>query len=56
MVIWVPWSLEFHTGKGKNFRQIDVVERVRSIGKEKSKGLLGLHSFIWADWVESLLG
>ena len=43
-------SLEFHTGKGKKFRKIDVVERVNSIGVRRSRGLIGLHNFTGTDW------
>ena len=37
------------TGKGTKYRTIDVLERVKAVGKEKSKGLIGLHNFSGAD-------
>ena len=49
-------SLEFHRGKGKKFRKIDVVERVNSIGVRRSRGLIGLHNFTGADWGGRFVG
>ena len=49
-------SLEFHTGKGNKFRKIDVVERVRSIGRQKCQGLVGVHYFTGADWGGKFVG
>lgn len=51
-----PDILLFITGRGNNRRSIDVKERYSAVGKEKSKGLLGLHAFSGADWGESLYG
>ena len=49
-------SLEFHTGKGKKFHKIDVVERVNSIGVRRSRGLIGLHNFTGTDWGGRFVG
>ena len=38
------------TGKGEKYRKIDVGERIQIVGKERSKGLIGLHNFSGADW------
>ena len=45
-------QLHLLTGKGKKSRKIDIVHRVLTMGKEKSKGLIGLHNFSGADWVQ----
>ena len=36
-------------GKGEKYRKIDVGERIQIVGKERSKGLIGLHNFSGAD-------
>ena len=46
----LPGKLHFVTGKGKSERTIDIRERCRAVGNEKSRGLLGLHAFSGADW------
>ena len=43
-------QLHLLTGKGEKSRKIDIVQRVLTVGKEKSKGLIGLHNFSGADW------
>ena len=48
--------LKFLTGKGRKYREIDVVERVRVIGRHKSQGLIGLHNFSGADWGGKFVG
>ena len=49
-------SLKFWTGKGVNYKLIDVIQRVQAIGMHKCQGLLGLHHFTGADWGETFLG
>ena len=49
-------NLTFQTGKGTKFRNIDVIDRVRSIGIDKSKALIGLHNFTGADWGGKFVG
>lgn len=49
-------TLEFHTGKGNKFRKIDVMERVRSIGRPHCQGLIGIHNFSGADWGGKFVG
>ena len=46
-------SLILHTGKGK---KIDIVERVKTIGKLKSQGLIGVHNFTGTDWGGKFVG
>ncbi|MES9881331.1 MAG: hypothetical protein ABW185_10665 [Sedimenticola sp.] len=48
--------LKFLTGKSRKFREIDVVERVRVIGRRKCQGLIGLHNFSGADWGGKFVG
>ena len=48
--------LKFLTGKGSKYREIDVVERVRVIGRRKCEGLIGLHNFSGADWGGKFVG
>ena len=43
-------QLHLLTGKGEKSRKIDIVQRVLTVGKEKSQGLIGLHNFSGADW------
>ena len=47
--------LKFVTGKDRKYREIDVVKRVKVIGRRKCQGFIGLHNFSGADWVENLL-
>ncbi|KAG0715585.1 hypothetical protein GWK47_011611 [Chionoecetes opilio] len=49
-------SLKLLTGKGNEYRQIDVVERVQVIGRRKCQGLIGLHNFSGADWGGKFVG
>ena len=42
--------LKVLTGKCEKYRTINVVDRVRFVGKEKLRGLIGLHNFSGADW------
>ena len=45
-----PTTLRFLTGKGAKYLKIDVGDRVAAIGRQKSKGLIGLHPLTGADW------
>lgn len=49
-------KLQLLTGKGKNHRSINIPERVRAIGQEKCRGLIGLHNFTGADWGGKFVG
>ena len=49
-------SLKFLTGKGANYREIDVIQRVQAIGIRKCQGLIGLHHFTGADWGGKFVG
>lgn len=61
-------SLKILTGKGANYREFDVIQRVQAIGIHKCQGLIGLHHFSEADcggkfvgvtkktWVKSCMG
>ncbi len=49
-------TLEFHTGKGNKFINIDVIDRVRSIGHQKCQGLIGVHNFTGVDWGVKFVG
>ena len=50
-------SLNFLTGKGANYREIDVIQRVQAIGIHKCQGLIGLHHhFSGADWGGKFVG
>ena len=42
--------------RGRKYREIDVVERVRAIGRHKCQGLVGLHNFSGADWRGTFVG
>ena len=48
--------LKFLTGKAAKCREIDVMERVNTIGIHKSQGLVGLHNFSGADWGGKFVG
>ena len=48
--------LNFLTGKGTKYREIDVVERMRVIGRRKCQGLIGMHNFSGADWGGKFVG
>ena len=48
--------LKFLTGKATKYREIDVMERVRVIGRHKCQGLIGLHNFSGADWGGKFVG
>ena len=37
------------TGKGRKYRQVDIIERVRVTGHRKCQGLIGLHNVSSAD-------
>jgi len=43
-------NLKFLTGKGANYREIDVMQRVQAIEIHKCQGRIGLHHFTGADW------
>ena len=47
---YISARVRFITGKGKAKQAIDVQVRCQAVGKEKSKGLIGLHAFSGADW------
>jgi hypothetical protein len=49
-------GLKFLTGRGVKFRQIDVINRMKAIGIQKSQGLLGFHNFTGADWGGKFVG
>ena len=49
-------GLKFLTGKGTNYRRIDVIQRVQAIGIRKCQGLIGLHHFTGADWGGKFVG
>ena len=50
-------SPNFLTGKGANYREIDVIQRVQVIGIHKCQGLIGLHHhFSGADWGGKFVG
>ena len=42
-------SLKFWIGKGADYREIDVIQRVPAIGIHKCQGLIGLHHFNGVD-------
>ena len=44
------------TGKGAKHREIDICERVKVVGRHKSKALLGFHHFTGADWGGKFVG
>ena len=44
------------TGKGANYSEIDVTQRVQAIGIHKCQGLIRLHHFTGADWGEKFVG
>ena len=48
--------LKFLTGKGRTFREIDIIERVCVIGARKCQGFVGLHNFSGADWGGKFVG
>ena len=48
--------LKFLTGNTTKYREIDVLERVRVIGRRKCQGLIGLHNFSGADWGGKFVG
>lgn len=48
--------LKFVTGKGRKYREIDVIQRVHVIGHRKCQGLIGLHNFSGADWGGKFVG
>ena len=49
-------SLKFWTGKGANYKLIDVIQQVQAIGMHKCQGIIGLHHFTGADWGETFVG
>ena len=49
-------KLNFFTGKGDNYRSINIRERVSIIGREKCQGLIGFHNFTGAVWVGKFAG
>ena len=50
-------SLKFLTGKGANYREIDVIQQVQATGIHKCQGLIGLHHhFTGADWGGKFVG
>ena len=44
------------TGKGANYKEIDIIQRVQAIGMHKCQGLIGLHHFSGADRGEKIFG
>lgn len=49
-------QLKFLTGKGSKHREVDVCERVRVVGRQKSRALLGFHHFTGTDWGGKFVG
>ena len=49
-------KLMFLTGKGDKHHQIDVPERVCTVGPMKAQGLIGLHNLSGADWGGKFIG
>ena len=45
-----------HAGKGRALKPIDVVDRVKSIGMERSRGLVGMHQFTGNDYGAKFVG
>jgi hypothetical protein len=43
-------------GKGKDMRIIDIVERVKLMGANVARAILGLHNFTGADWGGKFVG
>ena len=43
-------NLNLLTGKGDRYRRIDIHEKVKALGKDKSRAVIGLHNFSGADW------
>ena len=48
--------LKFLTGKGRKYREIDIIKRVQMIGAWKCQGFIGLHNFCCADWGGKFVG
>ena len=48
--------LKFLTGKATKYREIDVLERVQVIGRQKCQGFIALHNFTGADWGGKFVG
>ena len=48
--------LKFLTGKGRKYREIDIIKRVQVTGTRKYKGFIGLHTFSGADWGRKFAG
>ena len=42
-------SINFLTGKGTNYKWIDVIQRVQATGIHKCQGRIGLHHFTGTD-------
>ena len=49
-------TLRLLTGNGGKYRVIDVRDRMVALGPEKSRGLIGLHHFMGADWGGKFVG
>ena len=49
-------KLNFLTGKGDNYRSINIRERVSVIGREKCQCVIGFHIFIGEDWGGKFVG
>ena len=43
-------------GNFRGQKRIDIIERVKAVGKEKAKGLIGFHNFTGADWGGKFVG
>ena len=50
------YPLRTLTGKGANYREIDVTQRVQAIGIHECQDLIRLHHFNGADWGEKFVG
>ena len=47
--------LKLLTGKGIKYHRVDVVERVRVVGRHKCRGLTGLHNLSNVDWTRTFV-
>ena len=48
--------MEMEKTGGKTFRTVDIIERVRALGKSKSKGLVGFHNCSGGDYGGKFVG
>ena len=48
--------MKFVTGRGASRRLIDVIARLKAVGSQKCRGVIGLHNFSGADWARKFGG